>query len=159
MKNQAWRENTHDNNKWLIVSSSRSQRGHFSGWGNPFLASRSAVQHLSCAASHKKNLHLFGAQVFQILSQGLNWVDPMNMASKGSSSVWRISWHLVSQALCFTVTQVLDGSLPFLFFLFENRICIDLFYTSVGFNKFKTECMLHSVGTCASLWSLIHLSL
>jgi hypothetical protein len=28
MKNQAWRENTHDNNKWLIVSS-WSQRGHF----------------------------------------------------------------------------------------------------------------------------------
>jgi hypothetical protein len=24
---------------------------------------------------------LFGAQVFQILSQGLNWIDPMNMAS------------------------------------------------------------------------------
>jgi hypothetical protein len=47
----------------------------------PLLASLSAVQHLLCAASHMKNLHFPGAQLFQILSQGLNWTALINIAS------------------------------------------------------------------------------
>ena len=36
--------------------------------GRPWRASRSVVQHLSCATSHRKNLHFPGAQLFQIRS-------------------------------------------------------------------------------------------
>ena len=81
ISNQVWRAKTQDSNKWFIVSSSWSHRGHFSRCAKPFLASRSAVQHLLWATNHIKNLHLPGAQLFQILSQGWNWMAPMNIAS------------------------------------------------------------------------------
>jgi len=79
--NQTCREKTHTTSKWSIVSSTWSQSGQAAGWGRPFLAKRSAVQHLLSAAVHKKNLHLPSAQLFQILSQGPKLVTPMNKAS------------------------------------------------------------------------------
>ena len=43
-------------------------KGQTTGWGSPFLARQSAVQHFLCATIHMKNLHLPSAQVFQTLS-------------------------------------------------------------------------------------------
>ena len=79
--NQNSRANTHDTNRWLIVSSSWSQWGQRVGCGRPRRASLSAVQHLLCAANHIKKRHFLGAQFFQIRSQGLNVVEPMKKAS------------------------------------------------------------------------------
>ena len=79
--NHNWRANTQDTNRWSIVSWAWSHSGQAAGCSNPFLASRSTVKHLLCAAVHKKNLHFPGAQLFQILSYAPNCVDPMKRAS------------------------------------------------------------------------------
>jgi hypothetical protein len=75
------REKTHEINRCSIVSSAWSHNGQRSGWGRPLLARRSAVQHLLCATNHMKNLHLPGAQLFQILSQGPNCTAPIKNPS------------------------------------------------------------------------------
>ena len=76
--NQTCREKTHATSRWSAVSSTWSQRGQAAGWGRPFLAMRSAVQILLRAAVHRKNLHLPGAQLFQICFQGPKSVAPMD---------------------------------------------------------------------------------
>jgi hypothetical protein len=48
----------------LLSPCSWSHKRHHSGWGRPRCASWSAVQHLSWATSHRKNLHFPGAQLF-----------------------------------------------------------------------------------------------
>jgi hypothetical protein len=59
MKNQAWWENTHDNNKWLIVSSSWSQRGHFQGEAIPsWPADREVALHVQSVT--RKNYTCLG---------------------------------------------------------------------------------------------------
>jgi hypothetical protein len=63
-------ENTQPIKICWMVSSFLSHKGQWLRGGRPFLASQSAVQHLLCAASHKKNWHFFGAQVLHISSQG-----------------------------------------------------------------------------------------
>lgn len=62
---------------WWIVSASWSQRRHFSGWSRPRRAKRSAVQQRFREASQMKDLHLGGAQVFQILCAGSNRTFPL----------------------------------------------------------------------------------
>jgi hypothetical protein len=47
----------------------------------PLFLNRSAVQHLLRAASQMKNLHLAGAQDFQIRLAGSKWTDPRKRAS------------------------------------------------------------------------------
>lgn len=73
--NHTSREKMQETSRWFRVSS-WSHNGQRWGWGSPFLARRSAVQQRPWATSHMKNLHCPGAQAFQILSQGLNVVDP-----------------------------------------------------------------------------------
>jgi hypothetical protein len=80
-KNQTCREKTHESSKCWIVSSAWSQNGQAVGWGNPRLASQSAVQHLLLKANHKKNLQCKGAQHFQILLQGVNLMVPTKNAA------------------------------------------------------------------------------
>jgi len=79
--NQICRLNTQVTKRWSIVSPAWAQRGQEAGWSSPFLANLSAVQHFLWATVQRKNLHLLGAQVFQILSQGSKWIDPMKRAS------------------------------------------------------------------------------
>lgn len=59
--NQNYQVKTQETRRWFKVSSSWSHNRHLWGWGKPFFANRSAVQHLPCATSHMKNLHFPGA--------------------------------------------------------------------------------------------------
>ncbi len=76
MYNQTFREKTHLTKRCWMVSSSWSQSGHASGCCNLNLARRSEVQHRLFTANHVKNLHRRGAQLFHILFQGANLMDP-----------------------------------------------------------------------------------
>ena len=53
--NQNWREKTQETKRWSKVSSTWSQRGQSAGWGSPFFARLSAVQHFLCVADFTKN--------------------------------------------------------------------------------------------------------
>ena len=92
IENHSWRANAQETKRWSIVSWAWSQSGQAAGCCNPFLAKRSAVQHLLCAAVHKKNLHLLGAQLHHILSQGPDWIAPMKRASYADFVVY---WPVV----------------------------------------------------------------
>ena len=65
--NQTCRLKTQDTSKWSIVSSVWSHRGLAAGWLDPFL--------LVCQLSR------ISCELFQILSQDLNWMDPIQKAS------------------------------------------------------------------------------
>jgi len=92
IENHSWRANAQETKRWSIVSWAWSQSGQAAGCCNPLLAIRSAVQHLLCAAVHKKNLHLLGAQLRHILSHGPNWIAPMKRASYADFVVY---WPVV----------------------------------------------------------------
>jgi hypothetical protein len=68
--NQTSLAKTQPTRRCYAVSSCWSQRRQRSGWSSPLRASRSAVQHLLRVASHMKNLHLGGAQFFQMRLAG-----------------------------------------------------------------------------------------
>jgi hypothetical protein len=80
IETQTWRANTQPTKRWLIVSSAWSQRGQTSGCGRPCFAKLSAVQHRLWTTNQMKNLQRRGAQLFQILLQGLNLIVPMKKA-------------------------------------------------------------------------------
>lgn len=67
---QVSREKTQDTIMCWADSSSWSQRRQTLGCGNPCFSKRSVVQTLFLIASHMKNLHRRGAQVFQVFLQG-----------------------------------------------------------------------------------------
>ena len=71
--------NTQDTRMWLMVSTSWSQREQAAWCGSPRLASRSEVQHRLLMANQMKNLQFAGAQVFQILLQAGNLMEPKNI--------------------------------------------------------------------------------
>ena len=66
-ENQTCWLKTQDISKWSIVSSVWSHRGLAAGWLDPFL--------LVCQLSR------ISCELFQILSQDLNWMDPIQKAS------------------------------------------------------------------------------
>jgi hypothetical protein len=73
------------------VSSAWSQSREQSGWSKPRRANRSAVQHRFKAASQRKNLHLGGAHVVQILLAGSNETALMKKRSQTCMS-WIPNW-------------------------------------------------------------------
>jgi hypothetical protein len=79
--NQTILENEQPVRRWRMVSMDWSQSGQLGVCGNPRLASRSPVQHLSRQASHKKNFTLGGAQDFQFNFQKPATIAPWKRAS------------------------------------------------------------------------------
>jgi len=72
---------TQDNSRWGAVSCAWSQNRHAGGCCRPLLASRSAVHNRCLIASQTKNLQRKGAQLFQILFHGINFIEPTKRAS------------------------------------------------------------------------------
>lgn len=61
------------------VSECWSQKGQAIRCVNPFLAKQSEVQQRILMANQMKNLYLVGAQVFQILLECNNLMEPINI--------------------------------------------------------------------------------
>ena len=109
-KNQNSRAKTHVGSKWLIFSSSWSQRGQQEGWGSPLRVNRSAIQHLSWTTSHMKKRHFPGAKFSNPLERtekyrtkkqafigGFCWVmpitrEPPNVSSTSGCSTTSEMW-------------------------------------------------------------------
>jgi hypothetical protein len=87
----------HAISRWCMVSGSWSQSSHRGWCCRRWRSSLSAVQHLSLLASQWRNLTRGGAQVFQMIRQELQEVDPWNSYFFEKMQRLCVSFHCIER--------------------------------------------------------------